>query len=256
MPKTTTVWVRLKTDNTDSLLEQQNLNGSLPLILRMRGSDSALDEDFIFPYSPREINFGALADETTQLSRPGTTPIIAFKSHRLMTVDFTALIAHPLDGLSQSVDKEIFALRRFASSSDKVFELKNYDLLTSAAFAYRNMSESKNTGLFFSITEMSIAVVRRNKDNEITQANVTLSLIENRNPKINIAYIPPLPVKVEQKKCKNKKWAKKNPTKCKKKEEDPPKSPLASALAIARAKDKLDAQRGDCKKIAGSDICP
>jgi hypothetical protein len=182
----------------------------------MRSSDSATEEDFVFPYSPREVNIGKLSDEMVQIARPGTTPIVAFKSHSLMTVDFTALIAHPGDGLIQSVDNELFALRRMGSSSDKVFQLLNYDVFTNSPFTFRNMSTERLQGLFFSITDMSIEVQRRNKDNKITMANVKISLVENRNPNINLTLIPPLHFTRPEKTCKDKAWAARHPRKCKK----------------------------------------
>jgi hypothetical protein len=215
MANTVTVWVRLKDPTPEADRLQSATPGALPLILRMRSSDATTEEDFVFPYSPREINIGKLSDEMVQIARPGTTPIVAFKAHNLMTIDFTALIAHPGDGLIQSVDSQIFALRRMASSSDKVFQLLNYDIFTRTPFTYRNMSEERLSGLFFSITEMSIDVTRRNKENSITSANVKISLVENRNPNINIALIPPLKFVRPKESCKDPAYAKKFPRKCK-----------------------------------------
>lgn len=193
MANTVTVWVRLR---QPTLIEPDRILSeslkSLPLILRMRSSVPSEETDFTFPYSPREINIGRLSDEMVQIPRPGTTPIVAFKSHNLMTLDFTALITVPGDGLVQGIDEQIFALRQMASRSDRVFQLINYDVFTNTPFIFRNMSEERVSGLFFSITEMSVDVTRRNVNNNITSANVKISLIENRNPKINIVSIPPL----------------------------------------------------------------
>jgi hypothetical protein len=216
MATSVTVWVRLKDPTPEADRMQSAIPGALPLILRMRSSDATTEEDFVFPYSPREVNIGKLSDEMVQIARPGTTPIVAFKSHSLMTVDFTALIAYPGDGLITSVDRELFALRRMASSSDKVFQLLNYDIFTNAPFTFRNMSTEKLQGLFFSITEMSVDVTRRNKDNQISMANVKISLVENRNPNINLALIPPLTFTRPLLTCKDKAWATKHPNKCKK----------------------------------------
>lgn len=192
MANTVTVWVRLKDPTAEANRMQSTVAGAQPLILRMRSVGSTEEEDFVFPYSPREMNIGKLSDEMVQIPRPGTTPIVAFKSHNLMTIDFNALIAVPGDGLIQGVDNEIMALRKMASSSDKVFQLLNYDVFTRSPFTFRNSSSSVQSGLFFSITDMSIDVTRRNKENSITSANVKISLVENRNPKINIVLIPPL----------------------------------------------------------------
>jgi hypothetical protein len=215
MANTVTVWLRLNQDFDASVALNDEPQGVIPLVMRMRGDSAIEDEDFVFPYNPREFNLGQLSDETAQIARPATTPILAFKSHRLMTVSFTALIAHPGDGLVASVDKELQVLRKFASSSDKVFELLNYDVFTNTPFNYRNMSVERNSGLFFSISEMTINVTRRNRLNQITQANVDISLIENRNPKMNIAFITPLAPVKETDKCKDPAYKKKNKDKCK-----------------------------------------
>ena len=210
MANTVTVWVRLKDPTAEANRMQSTIAGAQPLILRMRSAGGAEEEDFVFPYSPREMNIAKLSDEMVQIARPGTTPIVAFKSHSLMTIDFNALIAVPGDGLIQGVDKEIMALRRMASSSDKVFQLLNYDIFTRTPFVFRNSGTEQQSGLFFSITDMCIDVTRRNKENSITSANVKISLVENRNPKINVVLIPPLKftLKIKEKneeKDKNKK---------------------------------------------------
>jgi hypothetical protein len=215
MATSVTVWVRLKDPTPEADRMQSAIPGALPLILRMRSSDATTEEDFVFPYSPREVNIGKLSDEMVQIARPGTTPIVAFKSHSLMTLDFTALIAHPGDGLIQGIDNELFALRRMASSSDKVFQLLNYDVFTNSPFTFRNMSTEKLQGLFFSITEMSVEVTRRNKDNKITMANVKISLVENRNPNINLALIPPLGFTRPAKTCKDPTYRKNHKKLCK-----------------------------------------
>jgi hypothetical protein len=215
MAQTVTVWLRLNQDFDASVALNDEPQGAIPLVMRMRGDSAIDDEDFVFPYNPRELNIGQLSDETAQIARPATTPILAFKSHRLMTLDFTALIAHPGDGLISPIDKELQVLRKFASNSNKVFELLNYDIFTNTPYNYRNMSVERSNGLFFSITEMTINVTRRNRVNQITQANVSISLIENRNPKMNIAFITPLAPVKETENCKNPKFKKNNKDKCK-----------------------------------------
>jgi hypothetical protein len=243
MSKTVTVWVRLNQDFDASVALNDEPQGVISLVMRMRGDSAVDDEDFVFPYNPREFSFGALSDETAQIARPATTPILAFKSHRLMTVSFTALIAYPGDGLIASVDKELQVLRKFASSSDKVFELLNYDIFTNTPYNYRNMSVERNSGLFFSISDMTINVTRRNRLNQITQANVDISLIENRNPKMNIAFITPLAPIKEKDDCKIAKYRKANKDKCKNSDKQTAKSTTFTQDVTATAQSGLQATR-------------
>jgi hypothetical protein len=259
MANTVTVWVRMKDPTAEANRMSETIGGALPLILRMTTGSNETDRDFVFPYSPREINVGKLSDEMVQIARPGTTPIVAFKSHNLMTIDFTALIAYPGDGLVQDVERELFALRTMASSSNRVFQLLNYDIFTYIPFVYRNMSTERQSALLFSITEMSIDVVRRNKENKITSANVKISLVENRNPKINITLIPPLKFTRPNPKCSNAAYKKKNPTKCPPKKVTPPTTRTASQASNTTAAANIKGQQGKlCIYPVGAkkQICP
>jgi hypothetical protein len=253
------VYVRLKDVTPEADRMTAVTGGAMPLILRMLTGDNNSDRDFIFPYSPREIKVGKLSDEMVQIARPGTTPIVAFKSHNLMTIDFTALIAYPGDGLIQDVEMELYALRQMASSSNRVFRLLNYDIFTYLPFGYRNSSPERSIPLVFSITEMSVDVVRRNKENKITSANVQISLVENRNPKINIVLIPPLKFTRTNPKCSNADYKKKNPTKCPPKKVTAPRTRSASEASLTTAAANLKGEQGKhCIYPIGAtkSVCP
>lgn len=218
MSRTVTIWLRLNENSAlgSSLLADQPPSAR-SLVIRLHPSPNGNEEseDFYLPYNPISVQYGQLADEIAQVPRPGTTPIVTFKSHRLMTVDMTFTLARPGDGLVKSVEPDLQALRRFASSSNRLVSLINFDDLVTQPQKYRNMSpESNSEGLFFNIVEFSFDSTRRNISNEITQANCQMSLIENRNPLQNISYIPILKKVTKQPDCKNKKWAKRNPDKC------------------------------------------
>jgi hypothetical protein len=218
MAKTVTVWLRLN-ENTSlgaSLLAGESASAR-SLIIRLHPSPTGGEdtEDFYLPYNPISVQYGDLSDEIAQIPRPGTTPIVTFKSHRLMTVNMTFTLAKPGDGLVTSIENDLQALRRFAASSNRLVSLLNFDELLTQPQAYRNMSAEANAeGLFFSIVEFSFESTRRNTLNQITQANCQLSLIENRNPYQNISYIPILKKVRPPKNCKNKKWARRHPEIC------------------------------------------
>jgi len=212
----TTVWVRVNpaATNASALLANDAVPNVTPLVIRIHPSNEGeAVEDFSLPYNPIQVNYGDLADEITQIPRPATTPIVAFKAHRLMTVDMTFIVAQPGDGLATSVDDQLQTLRRFAASGHRVISLINFDSLTNSAYQYRNLSpEQRTDGLFFNIVEFSIQSVRRNKLNQISQASVTMNLVENRNPRITVISIPPLPKFDEPKCCKKPK--NQRPKKC------------------------------------------
>ena len=60
-----------------------------------------------------------------------------------------------------------------------------------------------------------------------------ISLVENRNPKINIVLIPPLTFTRRNPNCKNPKYAKAHPIQCGDKPEEPVRSFSASERADA-----------------------
>lgn len=219
----TTVWVRIDPARTNAaaLAANDAVPAVTPLIIRLHPNlETESVEDFHLPYNPIQVQYGDLGDEITQIPRPATTPIVAFKAHRLLTIDFNFIVAQPGDGLATSVDDKLQILRRFAASGHRVISLLNFDSLTNLPFAFRNASvEARTNGLFFNIVDMSISVVRRNKNNQISQAEVSLSLVENRNPRITIRQINALPLIKINPNCKDKKWAKRNPDKCPKKKD-------------------------------------
>ncbi len=121
------------------------------------------------------------------------------------------------------------------------------------------MSAERQSSLFFSITEMSVDVVRRNKENKITSANVQISLVENRNPKINITLIPPLKFTRPDPKCANANYRKKNPKKCPPIRVTPPTTRSASQASNTTAAANLKGQQGKhCVYPQGAkkQICP
>lgn len=238
--------------SANSTLGQDLLNvpseSSAPLTLLMHPSATGSEEPitFAFPYNPISITYNQLADEIAQVPRPGTTPLVFFKAHRLLTVDITFTLAVPGDGLVQSVDEEISTIRAMASNSHRVIEILNYDGLLKMPLRYRNMSkETSVTGsfsnLFFAIVDFSLDSVRRNKNNEITQANCRLSLIENRNPFQNITAIPKLQKPPRLQGCPQWKVCcpKKYKENCPQKDKTPPETNFTTANKVVSA-DRLD----------------
>ena len=75
MATSVTVWVRLKDPTPEADRMQSAIPGALPLILRMRSSDATIEEDFVFPYSPREVNIGKLSDEMVQIHKIASNSI-------------------------------------------------------------------------------------------------------------------------------------------------------------------------------------
>lgn len=202
-----TVWVRINpaVTNAPALTANDAIPAIIPLIIRLHPHEQGeVLEEFSLPYNPIQVQYGQFGDEITQIPRPATVPIVAFKAHRLMTIDFTFILAQPGDGLATSVDDKLQILRRFAASGHRLVSLENFDALTNQPHKFRNsFPEARTDGLFFNIVDMSVDVLRRNRNNQISQANISISLVENRNPKINVQPIPALPPFNPPTLCKN-----------------------------------------------------
>jgi hypothetical protein len=165
------------------------------------------DYEYFFPFAPIAINYDGLADEVVEIPRPGTTPLIAFKAHRLLKVSFEFIIARVGDGMIGSVDSDMKQLRAMAGMSDRDVQFSNFDTMMTVPRIYRNDTTGKNkvAGMRFKIAELTFGSVRRNERNEISQATASITFIENNNPVVELVNIPPIKKPVVPDKNKKKK---------------------------------------------------
>jgi hypothetical protein len=152
------------------------------------------DYEYFFPFAPIAISYDGLADEVVEIPRPGTTPLIAFKAHRLLKVSFEFTIARVGDGIVGSVDNDMKQLRNMAGMSDRDVQFSNFDGMMTVPRIYRNDITGKNkvAGIRFKIAELTFSSVRRNEKNEISQATASITFIENNNPLVELVNIPKL----------------------------------------------------------------
>lgn len=165
------------------------------------------DYEYFFPFAPVSISYDGLADEVVEIPRPGTTPLIAFKSHRLLKVSFEFTIANVGDGLISSVDSDMKQLRNMAGMSDRDVQFSNFDTMMTVPRVYRNDVTGKNkvAGIRFKIAELTFTSVRRNQNNAIAQTTANITFIENNNPVVELVNIPKLKKPTVPKKDKKKK---------------------------------------------------
>lgn len=158
---------------------------------RLRTVPSTRDDpyiEFVFPFTPIEITYDALAPEWVEIDRPLNTPLVDLKGYNLMKVNLRFLVAVPFDGIEITVDNDIRTLRSIANSNDPVSFINMDRMLTNPFNISRLKSDRPNAGFFFRIAEMSINSIRRNLFNEITSAEVTMTLQETANPPIRKIY--------------------------------------------------------------------
>lgn len=158
--------------------------------------------DFYFPFTPVNITYDNLSDEVAEIPRPGTVPIIAFKSHRLMRISFEFLVAVPLDGLIYDVEESLDLLRTMSTNSQRGVIFFNSDNFLMGLKKYRNNSQIIRlyNNAIFTIAEMSVTSTRRNEYGRITSATVNITLVENQNPKVSVVKILPFTKSIPKKK--------------------------------------------------------
>jgi len=145
--------------------------------------------DFYFPFTPTDISYSDLSDEVAEIDRPSSTPIVVFKSHKLMRISMEFVVAVPYDGLITDVEDSLKLLRKFATSSHRSIVFFHLDSLLMDGWKYRN--GPSNRPPLFNIVDMSITAKQRNPSGKITQATVSMTVVENQNPKITVVKISP-----------------------------------------------------------------
>jgi hypothetical protein len=197
--------------------------------------------DFYFPFSPGEISYEQLSNEIVEVPRAGRTPLVMYKSQKLMKLSFEFMLAVPFDGMVESVSDSIELLRKMATDTTRSVQFFNFDdMLTKSLFLSKapvtSFSIVERTNRFF-IADLTISSIRRNADNQVTNANVSISFIENRNPDITIVDIPKFrkdPVLTCPQKCKknNKPGAKRTAciAECSKPQQKPCTLPKVSCM--------------------------
>jgi hypothetical protein len=194
--------------NSNSFTSTYNMNID-PYMRLLKNVETDEFYDFYFPFSPGEISYEQLSNEIVEVPRAGRTPLVMYKSQKLMKLSFEFMLAVPFDGMVESVSDSIELLRKMATDTTRSIQFFNFDdMLTKSLFLSKapvaSFSLTETTNKFF-IADLTISSVRRNANNQITNANVSISFIENRNPDITIVNIPKFrkdPVLTCPQKCK------------------------------------------------------
>lgn len=191
-----------KAESLTNLIKQAHGRIALYPYMSMRNSDNTTNYRFYFPFPPLEVQYTNFGDEITQVPRPGTTPLLVFKSHRLKQVQFEFVVAVPKDGVSIHIEDSLALLQAMASRGDLNLRFHNMDSLFMTKITLRNetnFNQNSNVAVF-KIMDMSFTAVQRNLLNKITFAKVSMTIVENHNPTITYVKIPPIgkPVSIDK----------------------------------------------------------
>jgi len=116
-----------------------------------------------FPYAPNSLSVSEIADNYEQLNRPGREPMLFRSEQRLMSVELSLLMtAYEGKGIN-SAEFNIEWLRLIARSDKDISVIGLGSIVT---------------GRLFRIVDLSVKSVRMNDKQQITIAEVGVSLVE------------------------------------------------------------------------------
>jgi hypothetical protein len=141
---------------------------------------------FTFPFPPAEVSYSDLAPEVSEISRPGKKPLVYFSRYRSRKITLRFIVAVPFDGLQIDVEESLDLIKQIANSNIPVF-FSNADKFLSSSF-----TESRSAvTAYWNIADLSFDSVRRTESQKISQASVSMTLIENDNPtNIQVRSLP------------------------------------------------------------------
>lgn len=116
-----------------------------------------------FPYAPNSVSVKDMADSYEQLPRPGREPLIYRSEQRLMSVDLTLVMTDSTSKGYNSAEWNINWLRLLARSDKDISVIGLGEIVT---------------GKLFRIVDVSVNSSRLNVKQEITIAEVQLSLTQ------------------------------------------------------------------------------
>lgn len=184
--------VRIQRNSVSSALNlDESRKTAFMRLLPIQGDDTVYE--FHFPFSPINISYDGLSNEIAEIDRPGATSIVAFKKHQLLKISFDFVVAVPYDGIKVSIDNDLFILRTMAEHTKRVVRVFNLDQMFERTARRRYQpSNTRHTSYQtkFRIAEFNVQSVKRNMGGAITQADCKITLIEDVNPKIDVALIP------------------------------------------------------------------
>lgn len=172
--------------NTNVLAgSRQSSGGQYPIMFAAKSASSQDTLSFEFPFPPEQVGYRDLGLEISQIERAGKTPLVAVSRYKLKSVDLQFMVAVPFDGLRIDIEEDLLTLETIAKSGRPVW-FYNFDRFLSDTFS-NTLTESS---FFWTITDISFNSTRRNAAQKIVQAEVSMSLVENRNPTISVIELP------------------------------------------------------------------
>lgn len=156
---------------------------------------------FNFPYAPLEVSYSGLSNNWEEYKRPGDFSIVDSSGPSNLKVQMQFRYAHPISSGNTSIEPDLNRLRLIGLDSSPVFFV-NMDTYLSTPISPSFVLDAFGIRLaLFRIADLGITVKRRNLKNQVTQADISLSLIEDRNPLVADVTLPPISYEEEAKRA-------------------------------------------------------
>jgi hypothetical protein len=143
---------------------------------------------FVFPYAPREVSYSNLAQEFNEIKRPGQFPILDRVAPQLMQVSMEFRVADPGSNGLKPVEDRLNILRGMGVFGGAILVSNMDAFLTRPVIPTVVWNGIK--WAWFRMTDLSIDIVQRDLFNYATQADVRMTLTEDRNPYVPASVLP------------------------------------------------------------------
>ena len=143
---------------------------------------------FSFPFAPVEISYSNMTQRWNEIERPGDFPILDTAGPSLMKVQMKFRVADKQSNGIASCEPQLNQLRLMAIDSGPVWIVGMDTYLSRPVFPTVTAFGISLARL--RITDMGVDIIRRNSNNQATQADVSLSLMEDRSPYIPAVQLP------------------------------------------------------------------
>jgi hypothetical protein len=157
-------------------------------LAQVSGADDLV---YRFPYAPVETSYESLSSEYEEIKRPNDYSYITRRAPQLARVTFEFRVADRPSRGAEPIIEDLSVLRAMAIDDVPVAIVGFGEFLYDGEARSLPLQTGQRSRSLFRIMEMGITVVQRSpENNEPTQADCRITLIEDRNPVFNIVELP------------------------------------------------------------------
>lgn len=193
MPDVTPKWqlVRARTPYALDFNEvEENRQQTAPVVIRQQ-TVFGLNE-YVFPFAPVEVTYSNIARQFLEIKRPGDWAIIDDLGPSLIQAQMQFRISDRASYGQNPCEDQIEKLRLIGLWAVPCVFLGLDSLISRPSIPNVRfvLQGQLITFSFWNILDLGISVIRRNTFGQATQADVSLTIIENRNPNVEVVRLP------------------------------------------------------------------